>query len=295
MGRITWLASPPDAAGGPVAVKVELGDGACDYLLDGDTQPIRACDGTRAVETGAGQCRARFDRDSVVALDVIGGESAVAADVKVKLDRASYDGVIERADHEKRILYTRLRLPEGEVLSGQFLYVGSAADAPIAYSQQSPYRISSVRREGELTAIHLAPTTFIIGRAHLSANPPDAHTLPNVVPLEFAQSLGHKASGFYRGKLATSADGATKTIIRDIDATATTIRVESSAGFKANDDVYIHDLRSGDTIRIPCFASLRRDSSGAWRFSGNVAGTLESAAVKTQFQPASVFDTLEGR
>jgi hypothetical protein len=180
----------------------------------------------------------------------------------------AYTGEINRLDFEKGILYTKATLPEGFKLRGEFVSIGNDR-----YTHRSSYRIESVSREGDLTAIKLAPTTFVIGRAHLDRSPPDEKTLPNIVPLEYAKSVGGKASGFFGGKTIASSNGSVKTTIRSIEA-GQRITVASSAGFKAGDDAIIYDIQPADDFNIPCWIQVNRDERGKWVTTGNVDATV---------------------
>jgi hypothetical protein len=128
-----------------------------------------------------------------------------------------------------------------------------------------------------MTAIHLAPTTLILGRGHLDADPPDDKTLPNVVPLEYAKSAARRESAFFVGKTVSTPDGRVATTISGVDKSGTTIRVADATGFKAGDDLVIHDVRSGDTFRMPCWVRLVRGAHGDWVYEGNVPAAVDSA------------------
>lgn len=208
---ITPLQSP-DAGG--VAVRIELANGRIDEITWSPEGDFRL---------------ARSD----------GGGTTAGSD--------GATGIIEEIDYEKGILFVRPTRPLEGDLAGRFVHVTNPA-----YAQDSPYRIAAVApSDGGLTAIRLAPTRLILGRAHMDDAPADGKTLPNLVPIEYAKSLKHKYSGFFRGKRLETPDGRSSTRIQAIDDQGLSITVESSDGFRAGDDLLIYDVSVGDGIRIP--------------------------------------------
>ncbi len=247
---------PPGGPYTPPALRIELADGRIDFVRYElpDYQEF---------------LHVRVRDSEVEALTYLGGRFTKFGDLTIQLPQDAYCGSIDRIDLEKNILYTKGTLPEGEKLRGEFVSIGNDN-----YTHRSSYRIESVSRAGDETAIHLAPTTFIIGRAHLDRSPPDEKTLPNVVPLEYAKSVGGKASGFFDGKTIIAPNTHAKTTIRSIEG-GQRITVASSAGFKAGDDAIIYDVQPGDDFNIPCWVQIKRDANGKWVTTGNVDAKVE--------------------
>jgi hypothetical protein len=240
-----------DAKTWPTAIAVELSDGRVDYILKGN-----------------GFARISTKDDKIESITLIGAESLSFKGASITLPSATYTGTIDRIDPATSTLYTKAPIADKH-FAGQFISIGNPA-----YTHRSSYRIEKISREGDTTAIKLAPTTFIIGRGHLDQAPPDEKTLPNVVPLEYAKSVGRKASGFYNGKVLTSASNETRTKITDIPAPdGETIKVENSRGFKSGDDVVIHDIQPGDDFTIPCWMQTSRGDN--WKPSGNVDARID--------------------
>lgn len=249
---------PPGGAHTPPALRIDLADGRIDF--------VRAeVDYVRPEPHDFEEFLLVRVRDSEIeAATYIGGQSTRFGDLTIDMPRDAYRGSIDRIDFEKSILYTKATLPEGLKLRGEFVSIGNDK-----YTHRSSYRIESVSREGDITAIHVAPTTIVIGRAHLDRSPPDEKTLPNVVPLEYAKSVGGKASGFFDGKTIATPDDRAKTTIRSIQG-GERITVDSAAGFKAGDDAIIYDIQPGDDFNIPCWVQVKRDENGKWVTTGNV-------------------------
>ncbi len=267
--RITRLGEPSDAA---VAVKVELTRGRTDYLVwrdvEADNAPSAWRDGGIDIRFDGMFAKISVTGDGPADVAAIGG-SVTFGGVALSVASPALGGKIDRIDAGRNVLFTQATLPAGDALAGQFLIANNPA-----YAQASPYRIASVSRDGDLTAIQLAPTRLTIGQVRLTQDPTDPHILPNVVPLEYAKSLARKPSGFYRGKVAATADGKVSTAIRDIGARGMSITVESSAGFAAGQDVIVHDLRPGDEFTIPTRARATRGASGAWVVTTNGPATF---------------------
>jgi hypothetical protein len=118
----------------------------------------------------------------------------------------------------------------------------------------------------------------------------EAHTLPNVVPLEYAKSLGRKpaGSGFFRGKLAATPDGRAQTRIRHVAGdTGMTMTVESPQGFRAGDDLLLYDVQPGDTFLLPGWAHVERLPDGRLRARSNTTLTLERSGRRTTVPPGT--------
>jgi hypothetical protein len=218
-----------------VAMKIELVDGSIHYVMWSE-QPGKWSwkDGGRTIAFEGGFALQRSD----------GSRCEVPAANEMI-------GTIERVDYEACILYTKARLAEGNALSGQFLFVGNPA-----YAQDSAYRIDHVATDGDLTAIHLAPTRLTLGRGHLEVAPTDGKVLANIVPLEYAKSVGGKASGFFRGKRVTNGDGSAEGRIEQVAGDGLTITLDRPAGFAAGDDVVIYDVSAGDSLRVQTVSEL---------------------------------------
>lgn len=237
----------PDLPDWPIMLAIDLGDGNVDYILAGK--------GFAKISTKGGRAQS-------VAL--IGATEVTYKGSKISLPAPSFTGRITRIDEQKQILYTSEHLVTDSKLTGEFVSIGNKA-----YSHRSSYRIASVSYDQGMTAIKLAPTSFVIGRAHLDTMPPDDTTLPNVIPLEYAKSVGRKASGFYNGKTIATPDGSARTTITDILAPdGETIKVESSTGFKASDDAIIYDIQPGDDLLIPRWTIATQNDSGKWNYTG---------------------------
>jgi hypothetical protein len=195
----------------------------------------------------------------------IGGSLQIGK-MKLTCDVPALRGTIERIDFAHNVLYTKAALPAGEALAGQFLFASNPK-----YFQSSAYRIASVSRDGDETAIQLAPTRLTLAQFTLASNPTDPHALPNEVPLEYAKSVARKPSGFFQGKHITAAgDGGASTTVRDIDGEGLSIAVESSAGFAKGQEVTIHDLWAGDRFDIPAYARATRGADGGWQSASDV-------------------------
>jgi hypothetical protein len=178
------------------------------------------------------------------------GRFQVECNGRALLDISGKDmtGTLKKIDYQNLILYTDAKLPEGNALAGQVVHVTNPS-----YSQESPYRIASVTREGDLFAIHLTPTRFVLGRGHLDTDPPDGNTLPNVLPLEYGKSVARKSSGYFHGKRVATRGGEASARILDFDDTAMIMTVDSAKEFKAGDDLIVYDISEGDTIRLPIY------------------------------------------
>jgi len=240
-------------------MKVTLADGRRDVLVwsaDGKTVKVEAemivLDGTFA--------RARYEHDQLVGVTLAEGTALRIGGDSFTLPRASIEGAVERVDYSNNSVHVG-ELVQG--LPGEFLHVSNPS-----CRHESAYRIESAA-EG---AIRLSSTRLTLARGHLDVDPTDAHVLPNVVPLEYAKAVGGKASGFFAGKRVKTPDGRAGTRIVDIDKTGLSIRVESSKGFRAGDDLIVYDVYAGDRVRIPCWLQAHRDTDGVWRVRSN-AGT----------------------
>jgi hypothetical protein len=158
----------------------------------------------------------------------------------VKTSSQGFDCVVQKVDYEKNILYTKATLPPCKLV-----HVANPA-----YAQMSVFRVASIAKEGDLTAIHLIPTRLILGKGHLDADPKYPTVLPNVTPLEYAKSVAHKPSGFFRGKRVATPTGLAVTHIVDTDAEGMALTVQSTQGFKAHDDLIIYDVSEGDFLHV---------------------------------------------
>jgi hypothetical protein len=254
--HVVRLKSSDDA----VAVRVDLTDGQTDYLIyrEPQSQTRSWSDQDRSIEFDGTFALIRCQGGKALQATAVGGRLLRSGDLTLQIEPEILTP-IERIDYDKNILYAKADLPAGGALAGQFLYVSNPG-----YAQSSAYRIASVSRDGDLTAIHLAPTRLILGRGHMDTDPPGPHALPNVTPLEYGHSLVRVWSGFFRGKFISTPDGRASTWIQKLDQQAMGITVKQSSGFKAGNDLVIYDIRPGDQIRLPRFAQMSRDNSGAW-------------------------------
>jgi hypothetical protein len=281
--RDVELLSPPAAdADAPVAVKVTLADGKSDLLISGAMPSIKA--GELAVTSDAALARVRLDTEGKPeALFAIEGKRLSAGDVTLRLDSERYEGAIDGIDFDQNILYTAADLPAGSALAGQLINLGNDATG-----HRSSYRIDHVSHENGKSAIHLSPTTLILGRIHLDRDPPDGKTLPNIVPLEYAKSLAHKDSGFFTGKTVATANGRARTSITGFDgAKGTTISVSDASGFRRGDDAVIYDAQPGDHFTIPCWGQITRNGAGGtWQCRSNVPVAIETQGQSQRFAPS---------
>jgi hypothetical protein len=248
---VTPLKSSDDA----VAVRVDLADGRIDYLIHREpaSKTTAWADGDRSIAFDGSFALVRWKDGKAVQATAVGGTSLKMGDLEVRPE-PQVQSPIERIDYDRNILYTKAALPTGSTLAGQFLSIGNPR-----YAQTSSYRIESVSRDGDLSAIHLAPTRLILGRGHLdAAPPPDGKTLPNVTPLEYGKSLKHAWSGFFRGKYVATPDGRASTHLQRLDDHGMTMTVDDSTGFAAGDDVLIYDVRPGDTLTLTRSAQFPR-------------------------------------
>jgi hypothetical protein len=282
--QVETLSPPSDSAEAPIAVKVTLASGRSDLLLSGTIDSLKSGDMPLASDAAIARIRLNSSQQPE-GLFAIEGRSLSAGGMSLRLEAPRYEGAIDEIDFDQNILYTRADLPAGAVLAGQFINLGSDAS-----HHRSSYRIDRVSRKDGRTAIHLAPTTLILGRVHLDRNPPDAKTLPNVVPLEYAKSLAHKDSGFFTGKTIATPDGRARATITGFDgAKGTTISVSDAAGFKAGDDAVIFDVQPGDAFTIPCWARITRGSSGGkWTSTSNVPITIEIGGQVQRLAPTEM-------
>ena len=247
---LTDAQSLPRTSTWPVMMAIDLGDDRIDYILAGE-----------------GFAKVSTKGEEVQSMTLSHAGSVTFRGRTLKLGQSSLAGSIARIDDANHVIYTTARFPDSTSLSGEFLSIGNAA-----YSHRSAYRIESVSRVNDETAIKLAPTSFVIGRAHIDQAPPDQATLPNVIPLEYAKSVGRKASGFYSGKTIATPDGRVRTTITDILAPdGETIKVQKSDGFKAGDDAVIYDIQPGDDFTVTCWGQATRDAQGKWTVSSNAA------------------------
>jgi len=211
-----------------------------------------------SIQTDGTFTHIRFESGQARSVALIGGSRLGVDGQTFELRQAQAKGTIEAVDYERAVLTVNGTFPPEQ--AGEFMHVSNPA-----YGQESAYRIGSINRVGERTEIQLAPTRLILGRGYLSADPTDAHTLPNVVPLEYAKSVARKASGFFAGKRI----GPTGTRIRDVAHDGLAITVDSTQGFKAGDDLTIYDVSPGDAIRVPCWLRATRQSDGRWKRESN--------------------------
>lgn len=290
--EVTSLAPVAGNARAAVAAKVTLAGSRVDYLFHADAGRGGSWrDGAQEVRFTGGFGKVGVDGAGITDLTLIGGNALTAGGLSAELERAAYEGRIERIDFERNILYTHARLPEGDTLAGGFVSLGNTA-----YSQRSLYRIASVSREGDLTALQLAPTTLILGRAHLGAAPSDAHALPNIVPLEYAKRVGRQSSGFFRGKRVATPDGRAATHLRDVaGTTGIEMTAESTRGFRAGDDLVIYDVQAGDTFSLPCWAHVQRLPDGRLQARANAALTLTWNGRRYAVSPTGEGETVGGR
>jgi hypothetical protein len=255
--RITPLA---DSDADALAVKIELTDGRADYVMWSAGKSRSWKDGGHVLGTDGRFAIVRCDASGLTELIATSATSIWFDDVNFTSsgdDRAA----VERVDDAKNILYTKAKLPEGDALTGKLLYIENAA-----YSQASAYRIQSVRGgDAAMTAIRLMPTRLTLARGHLADDPPaGGKTLPNITPLEYAKSVRRMSSGFFRGKRVTSGDGKASAVIGDFAKDGTAMTVDSAEGFKAGDDLIIHDVWPGDMLRLPRPIHRSRSADGTW-------------------------------
>jgi hypothetical protein len=285
---ICSLTEPLQTATDPVAVKISLTHNRTDYLIhSADTTTHTFTDGDTTLSTDATFSRVSFDKQILSTATIINGTRLSINGTTITLPQAAYSGKLEEVDYVNNVLYTREKLPERDLLTNQFILINNPG-----YSRPTPYRIDNIKRitrnGAELTAIRLAPTTLVLARAHMN-KPPDQlpatqpgdlllsrkqdQTLRNIIPLEYAKSLTHKSTGFFRGKKITGpgAEG----LIYDIDgATGTTIKVEAYPQFTAPGPLIIYDVKATDTFTIPCFAQLTRKPDGTFKCQANIAVTV---------------------
>ena len=248
--EVDSLTPPLKDATDTVAMKIKLMDGKVDYVAQG------MIEGEITSDAGLGIVRTRpvGTGNEWYEGTLIGGKTLSGRGLILKLPAANFEDRIEKVDLEKCVLYTPLKFPEKN-FAGQMITINSPQ-----YSRNSAYRISKITREGELSAIHLLPTTFNLGKGHLEKDPPNDHILPNIVPLEYAKAVRGKQTDFFRGKIIKNKSASTR--IKSVTADGMSIEVESSKGFRAGDDLMIEDIQAGDRFTIACFVHVQRADDG---------------------------------
>lgn len=260
-------ALPVDGDG--VGASVALSEGRRDVVLRAFT-PTTFRDGEQAITLDAGSARIRFAGDAIERVDLFAGSELSVGSTMFKSTAPAYRGTVESIDGTT--LRVKGDLPTGDLAKGQTLTVGRAT-----YSQRSTYTIASIERKGDSFEVVLEATTLALGRGHLQVAPPDGHTLPNIVPIEYAKSLPRVPSGYLDGKRVRTADSRAATTIRAIaDPLACVMTVDSSAGFKAGDDLIVEDIQPGDDIALPATISVRRSANG-WEQLGNTPAKITQA------------------
>jgi len=283
IAEVTPLSDPISDCISPLAIKVSLKTGRTDYVIQSvDGQPHEFCDGKRTFSSDASFARFSVDDHGVVDLCVCDGTVASINGMRVELSTRAYTGQIIHIDRSFNTLQTFDTIPLGDALANQFIIVKNPT-----YSRDTCYRIASVGiAGGGGSLIQLAPTNTLLAKGHMNAPPLDDHTLVNTVPLEYAKSLTKHSTLFFHGKLLTS--GGSTTHVREVHgATGTTIAVESTAGFKPNDDLLIYDIQNGDRFTIPCFASVHRKKDGEFEVRTNSALTVSTGKSTALFGPSA--------
>ncbi|HEX8524342.1 MAG TPA: heparinase II/III family protein [Tepidisphaeraceae bacterium] len=289
--EIISLTDPLESAADPVAVKVTLTTGRTDYLFHAPTDSAqRVSDGARTFTSAARFSRVSLDNSGISHASFVAGTSLSFDDVVLSVPAAAYTGTFFEIDLEKNILVTRTPLPEGDVLAGQFIMISNPG-----YSRSTTYRIARVARTQramvDCWAVYLAPTTMVLARAHMDRVPPsgDRQTLANIIPLEYAKSLAHKSTGFFKGKRIIRADKPSEGSGHVIDIKGddgTTITVQSRVPFTTAGGLLIYDVQDSDTFAIPTFATISRSDDSTFNYQCNAPLTIQTARGTATLPPA---------
>ncbi|MGD9495658.1 MAG: heparinase II/III family protein [Armatimonadota bacterium] len=277
-GRIVSAARlVPDREGG-VGVRVVGRDGVEDRLLSAlDAQPRDYGDGFGAA---AQLARVRTDADGLVAANLLAGTELRTPQMALRLPFAGWRATVAEVDEAAREVVLDVEgaaPPNGDALRGEAVYFSNPA-----YSRNSAYHVDTIRADGDRVRLRVRESTFLLGKAVLDGPPLDANTLTSTVPHDYARTMARggeaAATGFFLGKLLTTADGSVSTTIREVVyGQPQTIRVDSTAGLREGDVCYYQDVRPGDEVTIHAHATLTCIGAGRYQLEANAPVTIEGA------------------
>jgi hypothetical protein len=211
----------------PTAVRVRLRDGTVHEIQFGEGFALRRTRDSKAV----GGCQMALN---------------------------AWRGKLTAVDYGRSVVTTDAPLPTDGSLNSQIIYFNNPT-----YTRNTPYRIASVKRVGDLSAvpgtaqagkteISLGETSLFLGKGRVDGAPPDRRTLVSLIPHDHARALQQLSpNGFFTGKLLRTADGKKTTRVLDLAyGQPLVVKVDDSRLFQHGDEFFYCDVQAGDDFAI---------------------------------------------
>jgi hypothetical protein len=203
-------ADGPDAADAVTALCVVLSDGRRHLFfdcVDPQTETRWSLGGGGQFPQGSFQGRfgmLALDPDGSVSDAVLHGNGHLSVgDFRFAGDgrAAEWEGVVESVDLDNCSIVTEARLPLLEHLDGAIVDI----ENPL-WPRRSPFRIRSLRREGDRTSIDLDAASLVMARGLVEAPSPAPGFIVNAIPLDRAGAR-FGPNGYFEGRMVVSDGG----------------------------------------------------------------------------------------
>jgi hypothetical protein len=257
--------------GSPAGVRVSLSGERTDYIFTSmKADDLYAFSADAASFRGRfGFCR--FGANGVESALLTGASRMCVRDLRIDCEHASYWGQVVSVDYDQCRVVLNRELPCGESLVGAGIYLNRPE-----YGHSSYYKIRSVRMEKGHTIIDLDTGTLLIGTGYVGKDAaPGTHEIDNLVPLEMCRSCQAMDTGYFKGKLLVSEDGAGMRIdgVKAADGKRL-IYVPDAGGLKSGAHLRIYDIQAGDRFEIPAQVTIKREQ-GHLTVKSTTGGTIK--------------------
>ncbi|MDD8014557.1 MAG: heparinase II/III family protein [Acidobacteriota bacterium] len=242
----------------PLAVRISRAGGETDLIYSSDDGDERSTTGFSAAGRFA---HVRTKNGELESATLAGVKKLGIPGWSLTPRTDSWSGIVTEVDTGRSIVTGSTPLPDDGTLDGAVIVFGNPG-----YSRSTAYHIARVEKAGKGSRIHLRGTV-VLGIGKVGAVT-DGHVLTSVIPHEYANSVRRgNGSGFFQGKRVRTASGAAGRLKSAHYGIPMNLVLESTAGFKAGDELFYDDLQPGDGYEILNIVHLGRDGDRSYKLT----------------------------
>jgi hypothetical protein len=204
---------------------------------------------------------ARFSNGSLEALRLVGAKTFEGRGWAVRRPASGWEGRVEAVDAAAGRVTTSTPLPVDGSLAGAF-----ASFVRGTGGRSSSYRIARVTGAGTARTMEL-DETILLGRGVVDEIR-DGRTILSPVPHEFGRGVSRGDSGYFRGALVRSAEGATAVVRSMKPGRSLEIETDDASSFRKGEAFVYEDITPGGGFRIEAITALERSSTGVYALKG---------------------------
>jgi len=264
----------PDVAGA-LGLRIAGADGVEDYVFSALDDAERSYEGFIVAAPFA---RIRTDGEGQpVQANLVGGARLTGRGVTLELQPGAWTATVLEVDEPNREVVLDAALPDDGRLTGSPVYFSNPE-----YSRNTAYHVDRITVADGRSRLRVRESSFILGKAVVEADPPDANTITSLVPHDYARPMGSPPppeADFFAGKLLRSDDGAFETTVRRVlYGQPLQIKADSAAGLVPGQELFYWDLRPGDRMLIHGRATLSRVGGRLHQLDATTAVRLSFAS-----------------